>query len=83
MCSGFSYISLLKAETAEQRGGHSIAGGIGAEVSITFPRRIFYVQKMWEDPVFIDLIQCQFEILSLFLFTELQKIHYHFKTVQW
>jgi hypothetical protein len=45
MCSGFSYISLLKAETAEQRGGHNIAGGIGAEVSITFPRRILYVQK--------------------------------------
>jgi len=56
MCSGFSYISLLKAETAEHRGGHSIAGGIGAEVSITFPRRIFYVQKIWEHPVFVDLI---------------------------
>jgi hypothetical protein len=43
MHSGFSYISLLKAETAEQRGGHSIAGGIGAEVSVAFPRRIIYL----------------------------------------
>ena len=51
MCSGFSYISLLKAETAEQRGGDSIAGGIGAEVSVTFPRIMFYVQKMWQHPV--------------------------------
>ena len=56
MCSGFSYISLLKAETAEQRGGHSIAGSIGAEVSITFPITIFYIQKSCEHPVFVDLI---------------------------
>jgi hypothetical protein len=43
LCPGFSYISLLKAETAEQKGGQTIAGDSEAEVSGTPPRRTFYV----------------------------------------
>jgi hypothetical protein len=56
MFSGFSYISLLKAETAEQMGGHTVAGNSEAEVSVTLPIRIFYVQKTHEHPVFVNLI---------------------------
>jgi hypothetical protein len=56
VCPGFSYISLLKAETAEQVGGHTIAGNSEAEVSVTLARRIFCVQKRCEHPVSVNLI---------------------------
>lgn len=76
MCPGFSYISLLKAETAEQKGGQTTAGDCEAEVSGTPPRRTFYVQERCEHQIFETSFQCPFE-LFFFLFTELQKVYSH------